>query len=200
MVPQVPPAPQSLFCAHPHSSPTQAVSLPHEFEHDPHSVGILVTMVSQPSSASGCLQLSQPSAQYGVHAPLVQSRESTLAVLHTRMQLPQCSGSSATLTSQPSAFSRLQSARPGLQTKLHPPWLHTGTALGAAGQATPHPPQCCGLVWVFTHCPEQFTCGWVHTAVHCPDWHTLPEPQATPQPPQWELSERVLTQALPHLV
>ena len=33
---------------------------------------------------------------------------------------------------------------------------------------------------------------------HAPDWHVLPDPQTTPQPPQFELSLLVSTHAPPH--
>jgi hypothetical protein len=63
-----------------------------------------------------------------------------LSVGQTFPQPPQFLLLVRVLVSQPS--SALQSAKPGLQVKLHTPMLHVGVALGRAGQAFPHIPQC----------------------------------------------------------
>jgi hypothetical protein len=61
-----------------------------------------------------------------------------------------------TLTSQPFAGLRSQSAKPALHVKLHCELLHVATAFGRGGQTVLQPPQLFGLLRVSRHCPLQF--------------------------------------------
>ncbi len=146
------------------------------------------------------LQLLKPRLQVELQLPLEHAIDITLMSSQGRVQEPQCSGSVCRLTSQPSPGTALQFAQVPEQVRPQLPKTHVAVLFGPEGQTLPQLPQFCGLVWVLTHCPLQFTSGEMQLTTHCPLWHTLPLPQAVPHAPQLKLSVWVLTQALPHLV
>lgn len=55
-----------------------------------------------------------------MHAPALH----VVPTAHARPQIPQFAGSSASLASQPSAGSMLQSAKPALHWKVHASFVH----------------------------------------------------------------------------
>jgi hypothetical protein len=72
---------------------------------------------------------------------------------HARPHIPQFD-SSLSVDSQPSASTRLQSAKPAVQRNPHAEDVHAGVELGRVVHATPHAPQWIGLVVVLISQPS----------------------------------------------
>lgn len=99
-----------------------------------------VRLVSQPSTALP-LQSPAPERQMKPQAPAAHVRTAPAGTTHEVAQVPQWAASVANVTSHPSATFRLQSACPGVQTKLHVPAAHTAVELGAVTHAFAQDPQ-----------------------------------------------------------
>jgi hypothetical protein len=116
-----------------------------------------------------------------------------------RPQPPQCGALVRVSTSQPSASSPLQSAKPATQSRAQRPAAQAGRALGLEGHATPHMPQCEALARVSASQPlvtlrSQSPKPMSQRAVHAPSTQApvaFGGMHARPQPPQWAALARV---------
>lgn len=192
--------PQRLAPAAPQTSPDPWSA--HELEQPPQLWELCEASSSQPSSevgAAGLLQLAAPRTQLDVQTPPAQASESTPWVLHARPQAPQWSVLVATLASQPSDGSALQSWKPGTQEKPQAPAEQVVTALSRDGQRFPQEPQLAGLVVRSTHWPSQLTRGAVQPPPQLPLLQVSPVLHLPVQLPQWSGSLDVSTHSAPHL-
>lgn len=88
------------------------------------------------------------------HAPPEQSLVA-FARLHVRPHAPQCAAVVCVLTSQPSAGSMLQSAKPAAHNAMpHTPAVHPAVAFAMLMQPRPHMPQFMTLVCVLVSQPS----------------------------------------------
>ena len=81
------------------------------------------------------------------------------------------------------------------QSRLQRPRLH----ICPAAHAWPHALQLCESVWKSTQAPLQAVCVPGHCTWHVPATHTMSEPQACPQAPQFMESLRPSTQRFEHV-
>lgn len=113
----------------------------------------MVPSASSQPSATFRLQSPQPLS----HVTIAHTRAAHVAVAlagaHGRPHIPQFDRS-LSVDSQPSASTRLQSAKPPLQRNPHAEAAHVGAELGRVVHATPHAPQWFGLVVVLVSQPS----------------------------------------------
>ena len=101
--------------------------------------------ISHPS-ASRPLQSAKPVVQVATSQALMRHAAVALErVGHARPHAPQCAAVDERSTSQPLAGSPSQSPKPGRHVKPHALIAQTGSALGTAGHAIPHAPQCAAV-------------------------------------------------------
>ncbi|MEP7049258.1 MAG: hypothetical protein ABJB12_02850 [Pseudomonadota bacterium] len=81
---------------------------------------------------------------------------------------------------------------------MHVALLQLALAWGAPLHIVPHAPQLVGSFLKLTHAAEQFWVPEGQVEVHLLPAQTWFGPHAWPQPPQFNGSMSVLTQALPH--
>jgi hypothetical protein len=145
--------------------------------------------VSQPLAALPS-QLEKPALQLpSAHVP-PEHTPVALAKLHGLPQRPQWAGLVAKAASQPSTALALQSPKPALQVMPHARLAQVLVALGRAGQAAPHAPQCATLDVTlvsqpFAPLPSQSPKPALQVMPHAPDaqvaaalegvGHTLPQ-------------------------
>jgi hypothetical protein len=165
-----------------------------EFEHTrahcPQLLTLVLTLVSQPSSAVGAVgwvQLPKPELQVELHTPPVHDSDATFVVAQARAQAPQLAVLVFVLVSQPSsavgAVGWLQLPKPELHVELQVPPLHDRAATLAPEHARLHAPQLSALVLRFTSQPSSAVgaVGWPQLAkpelqveVHSPPLHARP--------------------------
>jgi len=149
-----------------------------------------------PQPVSGAAQVGVPAQAPATHdCPARQARP----------QPPQWAALERTSTSQPSAASWSQSAKPAPQAKAQAPAAQAGVALGRGGHAVPQAPQLVALVAVSTSQP--LAAPWSQSArpgrhaprPHAPARHAAVAPagagHAVPQAPQWAALAEVSTHA-----
>jgi hypothetical protein len=117
----------------------------HARPHAPQSPVSVSRLLSHPSSAAGaagCTQFPKPGLQLEVQSPPVHATVPVFAVLHCRLQAPQCLVSFERSTSQPLAVTPSQSSNPGSQLAMpQVPLVHCDVAFGRL-QGLLQKPQC----------------------------------------------------------
>jgi hypothetical protein len=130
-------------------------------------------MYSHPFDVSPS-QFKKPLAHRIPHTPPLQVADAFGDVGHTVPHVPQFSGLTVVLISQPLARSRSQSLKPGPQTSVHIPAVHTGVALVPPVQIVPQPPQLFRSLPMFVSHPfsddeSQSANPALHTVPHVAD-------------------------------
>lgn len=180
---EVPVAPLKV----PHEPPVQVTPEEHAVPHAPQLVELVRMFTSHPSEATP-LQSAKPVLHEATrHAPDTHAG-TPLATEQVVPQAPQLVTVVAVLTSQPSAATPLQSAKPGVHAKPHTPAPHVRAALGTDGHARPHAMQLSGSVLRLTQLPEQSVSPAPQVTTQVREEHTCPEGQIVPQAPQLLLS------------
>ncbi len=127
--------PRGAHAATPCGPPLQATP------HPPQFVTLADPFVSQP-----LVTFPSQFRKYPLHAnpqdPPAHDEVALVTPPHAVVHSPQCAGSVALNTSQPSAASPLQSAYPARQVCVQTLFEHAIVAFARDGQAAPHPPQC----------------------------------------------------------
>jgi hypothetical protein len=109
--------------------------------------------------------------------------------VHAEPQAPQWVFEVVRSTSQPSAATPLQSAKPLAQAPTtHAPAAQALTVTFASAHAASHAPQCRGSVMGDTQPPPQLVRPAPHEAAQAPALHTWPLAQRLPHAPQSPLS------------
>lgn len=114
----------------------------------------------------------------------------------TLPQRPQFAESVASVASQPSTSSALQSAKPAAQLERpHVMSMQSRLARATGGHDWPQPPQLSGSKRGSTHetPPSQPSRGSAHEGPHCPSEQTAVVLQGRPHPPQCALSVEIET-------
>jgi hypothetical protein len=138
----------------------------HTVPQAPQLLTLLVVFTSQPS-AGLLLQSRKPVLQVNEHAPPLHVG-AALAKEHALPQAPQLPVLVLVFTSQPSLGLLLQSRKPALHTKEHPPAAHTAEAFAGALQTVPQAPQLRGSVWVLVQLPAHSVSPVAQVARHTP--------------------------------
>lgn len=150
----------------------------------PQLASSVVVEISQPLAGSVSQSAKPRSQEAMLQTPEVHDAEA-FSKWQALSQEPQCSGLDEVSTSQPFAYSRSQSAKPGAQLATsQAPLEHLACAWAVLVQAVVQSPQCSVSLSVSKHCPLQQVLPGLHACVsvqpgtHAAPSHSVPSGQS----------------------